>query len=328
MKQESEPDPSKITKRVTLFKTFKTAGSTLMSIIFRLSYYHGLWPSYVPQRQMSALNLLKKSREKQLFFDSSQLHLSFSESTQELVDSVIPNSQHITILRDPVRRFISSYYYDMRTKNRTVNDLEEYIERKIKEEKRPENGPNLFSSSVFNGLSFQLTDRIDSQYMITLEFNKTLELLLNLHPDEYVFNSIDRKPLRHVLLTENFDEGLVMMMRDFHWSFYDIVYLKMKESQKYDLPSANYMEILRERHQLDYLLFDAAVQSFDRKLMSQPPDYWEDLRTFKAFNHIMHEYCRISLPVGLNRPSPLQGFCFEISLDHREWIRAHRVLGF
>lgn len=320
MKQEPPPDADLLTRRVCFYKLYKVGGSTFMSILHRMSWFHGLWTAYLPEKGFSVSSFVKKAVPNISHFDLFPLHFFFSKQNQALLHSLVPNCEDVTILRDPVARFISNFYYNSPPEDKTVEKLEAELDIIKSESLSKKPVDRSVKTSVFNGISYGLTNRIDSQYIMSLEFNMTLELLQGTSPQDFVYNSVKRKPFKHVIILEYFDEGLVMLMRDFHWSFYDIAYQVMKKNKGFPLPSKEHLVFLKQSHKLDYVLYDAAVETFRRNLDSQGEDFSEDLRTFQAFNHILSEYC--SLESVLNR---LGSFCLEISLDQHPWMRAHRI---
>lgn len=312
MEQRETTDDAQATKRVCFYKLFKVGGSTFMSILHRLSWFHGLWTAFLPKKGYDVSLLIRKAASTNSKFDLSPMHFFFSERNQDLIHSIVPDCEDVTILRDPIARFISNFYFFSKVK--TVEKLEADLEATKKLAKT-------MQSSVFNGIAYGLTNRIDSQYLMSLEYNMTLELLRATTPKDFVYNSNKkRKPFKHVMILEYFDEGLVMLMRDFHWSFYDIAYQVMKKNKGFPLPSEESMRYIKESHKLDYVLYDAAVETFLKNLDRQGQDYFDDLHTFKAFNHVLSEYC--SLEFSRNQ---LGSFCLEISLDQQPWMRAHRI---
>eukprot|EP00045_Choanoeca_perplexa_P014006 m.162483 g.162483 ORF g.162483 m.162483 type:complete len:1196 (+) comp16533_c0_seq1:148-3735(+) len=111
-----------------------------------------------------------------------------------------------------------------------------------------------------------------------------------------------------MLLSERFEEGLVLLRRLFNWDPLDITYVRLLDShstagsRRWDgrrldptpripaLPKAA-QEHLNRLTQLDQLIYNASVAKFEEQLRKQGADFHEEVALFKKLNSQLSQTC-------------------------------------
>jgi hypothetical protein len=250
---------------VIYYKTHKTASTTLGSIIFRFGAQHGLRFHNVHNHYKVFSNNSQAEPQANIsLFHHVPEHFDFMMAHYR---SIIPNGKFLSILREPVRRYLSSFHYYNQPVNHAFHDFltwKEYNNRMV--------------------LDFGV-------------FNKTdLDIFMQQYYSQFFF-----------LITEKLDESLVLLKRTWHWDLEDILYLKLNDGcaagfRDFDrkpmrcVPSAdnltqNELQQMRDNNQLDLALYERALGDFNRKLEAQPESFWEELKLFKKIRLDLQSMC-------------------------------------
>lgn len=199
---------------VLLLKTHKTGSSTIQNILLRYAILRNL---------TIALPAFKASFFWPLPFDAEEFvtkqkgitkydflvhHSKFHEAEMKII--MKPEAKFITILRDPVSLFKSAFaYYNMhsvRCFNTNIENImySPYIDR-IQATGRCGSGLPVSNLQAFDlGLSMEKMDTASVDNLI-----QQLDRVMNI-----------------VIITEYFDESLILLRKKFNWELADIVYFK------------------------------------------------------------------------------------------------------
>jgi hypothetical protein len=244
----------------------KSAGSTLNEIIWR-QYSSRHTFSIYESGKFHELNQLPEVRKQEIKLING--HVEFG------IHQFLPQpSTYITLLRDPIERAISHYYYVLRTPKHHLYKivtskemgLEEYIKSGITKEL--DNGQTrLLAGPQFNS-------------GVDVEFGHcTSELLEQAKRNLSTYFKV-------VGLTEEFDRTLLLLKRTFGWK--DIFYLARNVSQKrpsrQEIPAAA-LRAIEAQHQFDLELYHAAAAAFRQQIAEQDATFHQELRVFKVLNH-------------------------------------------
>ena len=93
-----------------------------------------------------------------------------------------------------------------------------------------------------------------------------------------------------VMITDYFDESLILLKRLLCWEFEDIVYVKLrvkKRKLKFEEVKRN---ILTWNH-ADATLFHHFNKTFWRKVQQEGPSFYEDLKVFRKINQDYQAMC-------------------------------------
>ncbi|XP_072311573.1 galactosylceramide sulfotransferase isoform X2 [Eucyclogobius newberryi] len=216
--QNSESNKNKCSPKMNIMfmKTHKTASSTILNILFRFGEKHKLrfafpdgrndffYPSPFTCSQV-------KDYKPGDCFNIVCNHMRFDHS--ELAKLLPPDAVYITILRDPVDLFESSFHYyhsavPLTWKLTNANKLADFL-----------NNPQAFyNKEAFN--SFYLKN------LLFFDFGFDNNLAVD---DPLVTDAIASlsKRFHLVLLAEYFDESLILLKELLCWTMEDVLYFKL-----------------------------------------------------------------------------------------------------
>ncbi len=252
----------------------KTAGTTLNSILKReygkkrtITIDQADFQKSVSELGESTL----KSRRKGMLINVE--HSAFG-----IHRSISCPSTYVTILRDPIARVISHYYYVRAVKD---NSLHDFIEsRHMSLEEFVTSG---LTRETDNGQIRQLTDAYD------VPFGQCTDTLLNQAIDNI------NNHFSFVGLTEFFDQSLISMCELYGWRKYP-VYVKRLRNKNKPIVSAipdRTIEIIRKQNDLDCRLYYYVKSGFG-KICS--PEFIGKTKRFQRINLV---YCAIKKPIAL-----------------------------
>lgn len=202
------------TTSVMFLKTHKTGSSTLQNIFFRFAVSRGLevaLPAYLSSFLYPTLNfhhtlVLQNTSINAPCCDFVLHHLVMD--SEEIRKVVRPTAAWVTILRNPISLFISSYqYYNVSrcTKGRTLItlDLDKYRD---------------LNTSKCQAIRMQIANMQAYDLGIKAYGYKGCAIDTFIKDVDQIFDV--------VLINEMYDESLIVMMHKLHWSFYDIIHLR------------------------------------------------------------------------------------------------------
>lgn len=254
-KQMLSPSASKCRPRrkVAFAKTHKTGSSTLQNVLLRFGVNHNLTFAFPHDSWMFSLkqpmnaNLVLKGPWRALGFD---LFVSHSVWNYTEVKKIIPSAAFITLLRDPVDCFESSYMFNGMDKNYKA-DINEYASRyAAKGQKRP--------NMVYSGKNQLLWDMgMKPEDMEDKAKVKTFIRKLD-------------KQFDLVMFTEHFDESVILMQDLLCWDDKDVQYLNHNE--RTDAFRSNMTEESRQIYKkwlwADYMLYNFFMSKFQERRVS------------------------------------------------------------
>ena len=112
-------------------------------------------------------------------------------------------------------------------------------------------------------------------------FNRT-----TYHDDE-IYKAIQQldKDLDFVMITEHFDESLVLLMREFCWTFDDIIYIKHNQrahKKKHITQNVRLRRKILKWNHADFLLYQHFNRTLWKRIEKQGDRFWADFKFFKA----------------------------------------------
>lgn len=242
----------------------KTGGSTLHRVIERQyptdaiytlnRFQHQSIESFraLPASKRNAIKVLKGH----MYFDSR---------------SYLPKSSaFITVLRDPISRIISHYFYVRRFPKHYLHhdvtsrnlSLEEYVKNPLSEEL--DNGQTRLLSGVTG-----------------VPIGGVTRMMLEVAKENL------RKYFTVVGITEKFDETLVLLKRTFGWKncFYIQANVSKNRKEKSKFLKET-LKMIEERNAHDIELYYFASEILDEVIGRQKSNFWVELRVFKVMNQI------------------------------------------
>ena len=203
---------------------------------------------------------------------------------REQMDKIMADgSQYITILRDPIFQFESSFHYFEFNKmlgmwNKT-NPIETFLTA-------PDN--YLMNLTELRGDLPETMNLVQNGMFYDLGYD-----FLDLSEEDAVRRVIEKleRDLKLVLIMEHFDESLVLLMHEMCWDFDDILYIKQNErSNKHSL-SETTKDQIRKWNRADSMLYEHFNKTLWKKISKYGSQFWKDLSEFKRKNKQLKRNC-------------------------------------
>ncbi|XP_057290287.1 uncharacterized protein LOC130612976 [Hydractinia symbiolongicarpus] len=289
-----------LTKKINIafLKTHKTASSTVTSILNRFADINNLdiaipkrdlrfnWPSSFTLAAVDQSRMKKKRAN--VLCNHSVLN------RKELVKAMKSGFRLITILRDPVEQIYSLFHYENFAKIYQIHLAEDPVEHffmntssyyRQSNSKRELEIENLLK----NGMTFDL----NFQQFKKQEVNNSFQ--------DFV-TYIDQA-FHLVLITEKFDESLLLLKQLMCWNYMDIVYIKKLVNHKLHKQQKKRKEELvkkiRNWSNLDVILYEHFRKKQENILALQNQDQLHDkLLRFRTLNNLVSRYCRNATPAN------------------------------
>ncbi|GFO37255.1 galactose-3-o-sulfotransferase 3 [Plakobranchus ocellatus] len=303
MKPMNMKSPNQVSeiRQVVFAKVHKAASSTVQNILLRFALARDL-DVFLPKRGTiindngSAIEPWQMIRHpKGKLFDILCSHIVYN---RQILGQYFPDSAvRVAIIREPMQQALSALHYYA-----TVFPKKFILAGIRKHQKNPFDGylqhPEDFyprsdricaqpGSYISNRMSFDLGFPTQN-FFASKENDTKIELFLNRLNQEFEI----------VLISDYFDESMVLLKRLLRWSIKDILYLKVNAaeldrnsiwSQKPTLNS-QIVKAFRSCNKLDYALYDFFLPVFLDKI-KQETYFKEELSYFKKVKGDIRAFC-------------------------------------
>ncbi|XP_077988234.1 galactosylceramide sulfotransferase-like [Glandiceps talaboti] len=273
--------------QIVFLKTHKTASTTANTIIQRYGYENNL-TFVIPHRKgkFSLTHLFKRdmaarprrATADRKFHPMYNILANHARFNKPEMDKVVPNATYISILREPVSRFESAFGYymiaDRLGLSKSRNAIEQFFEAPDDYfNKKPFMYYQLKNGMMFNfGLDHRHHDRPAVVERSIAETGRLFDL---------------------VLLTEYFDESLILMKKLLCWKTEDILYLskgKRPDSRRYQI-NDELREKIVKWNAADVQLYDYFNKTFWQKVEQYGPSFYTDLQNFRERQRAIYSEC-------------------------------------
>jgi hypothetical protein len=275
--------PCSPTTQIVYIKTHKTASSTTANIIQRYGYLRNLTFA-LPNRGhifsvktlFNAAMVFKRSSN-QTQYNIISNHLIYQR--QEL-DRIVPGATYITILRDPVARFESTFgYYEIEKKLQLQNFSNPLTEFMSKPGYYYQKSKMTIKHQLRNGMAFSLG----------------LPSHITNWSDQDIQESIRRldKEFDLVLITDYYDESLLLLKKLMCWEWRDILYIPIgvrSQSHRYEV-TESVAATIREWNSVDVKLYDHFNKTFWRKIKVYGRGFQSDLHELQRRKVEVYNEC-------------------------------------
>ena len=275
---------------MVFLKTHKTGSSTLTNILNRFGDKNNLvfvvptekynrlgWPWFFQEDHMIHYNNIKPN-----------ILCSHARYNRDVLERVMPNDTvYVTILRDPVQHFESTFSYmafgDMLGISNETDPLEAFFENPkdvlvnyllTKDLRINSDRLKLIRNGMFYDLGLESRD-----------FNEMEKI-------HQTINKLDQE-FDLVLLTEYFEESMVMLKNLLCWNTEDIAHFHLNErhqSEKRNI-SSELIRKIKQWNSADVALYEYFKKVFLQKLSEQTDDFFHDMNDLKANNAVLLEMC-------------------------------------
>ncbi|XP_057290475.1 galactose-3-O-sulfotransferase 4-like [Hydractinia symbiolongicarpus] len=286
-----------LTKEINIafLKTHKTASSTVTSILNRFADINNLdiavpngdtrfnWPSSFTLAAVDQSRL--KDKRANVLCNHSVLN------RKELVKAMKSGFRLITILRDPVEQIYSLFHYENFTKIYQIPPGEDPVEHFFA---NTSSYYRQFKSRMWRKL-FMLENLLKNGMTFDLNFQRFKKRIVKNSFQDFV-TYIDRA-FHLVLITEKFDESLLLLKQLMCWNYMDIVYMKKLVNHKLHKQQKKrkkeLLKKIRNWSNLDVILYEHFRKKLENILALQDQDkFQEKLLIFRTLNNLLTTYCR------------------------------------
>ena len=249
-------------RHIGFLKVRKAGGSTLQNIFFRFGLKRNL--TFVLPRDRYYFNIAATLPVRPGgHYDILATHSWYKS---EEYDRILPKDKvNIAIVREPIDRLISSaYYYRDVYGYKYLNKIPKatYIQELILHPEKYETKP---FSETRNSMGQ------DFGFATTLKIEDSDEVLKKM-------NSLE-KEFFLVLLTDRFDESLVLMKRYLNWNLSDILYIPRNTHTH---PPVNITAELREKYKktsfMDFAIYNRFSEIFNEKVIAEGQYFQQEVK--------------------------------------------------
>ena len=275
---------------MVFLKTHKTGSSTLSNIINRFGDKNNLvfvvptqrynrlgWPWFFQEDHMIHYNHTKPN-----------MLCSHLRYNREVLERIMPNDTvYVTILRDPVQHFESTFSYmafgDILGISNETDPLEAFLQNPkdilinyllTKDLRINSDRLKLIRNGMFYDLGLESKDFDD-----IVKINQTIRRL-------------DRE-FDLVLLTEYFEESMVMLKNLLCWDVEDMTHFHLNQrhqSERRNI-SSELVSKIKQWNNADIALYEYFKEVFVQKLREQTVDFFRDINDLKANNAALRDIC-------------------------------------
>ena len=285
-------------RHIGFLKVHKAGSSTLQNIFFRFGLKRNL--TFVLPKNRYHFNIdetlpVRTGRH----YDILAIHSTYKK---EKYDKILPSDKvNIAIVREPIDRLVSAAYYY----RDVIGSL--YL-KKIPRETFIQDlilNPEKYDKRIFSETKNAMGRDFGFRRSISVTDSDKISMTLNFLEKEFVL----------VLLTERFEESLVLMKRHLNWDLSDILYIA-RNTHAHQL--VNISEKLREKYKktsfMDFAIYNHFKKIFDDKIAAKGPDFHQEVEFLQFVLNKTNSFCqtdRINQPF-LDIPASAWNYRFKI----------------
>ena len=258
----------------------KTGGTTLRDIIQR--QYRSEKILMIPKLEESE-NILKEVSTSQI----NQLKLIQGHLKYGLHNHFHRRAKYFAIIRDPINRVLSTYYYVLSQKNNPQNLSTSNNQMTIYD--FVQSGVNPFLINGQTQLISGKTGEIDNPI---IESEELFSLAKENIENDFLFLGI----------TEMFDETILILknMLGWHMPYYSIAN-RTKKKPNYDAVNPTIISFIKEHNQLDIKLYNITKTSLLNRIAEENDLFQDRINKFKKINRLLNPLFSYSRAIRLIR---------------------------
>ena len=270
-------------QKVVYLKTHKTGSTTLCSIIDRYAFTRNLtvlvpkkghfinYRNIFSAKQIDAPEANHSKKRKWSLEKGYDVLTNHARLNRKEMDKVFHDARYVTILREPAAQWQSAFNYFEIWKAMPLSKepMKLFLSQPKKYFARVLNKKQYYKESMHN------------QHLFDFGMNQK-----DMDDDEKVKSKIGELDTEFdlVMITEYFDESLLLLRKLLCWRMDDIVYLMQGvRSAKYrKKDDDSLVDKIREWNKADVMLYKHFNETFWRKVREYGPSFSQDLANFKT----------------------------------------------
>ena len=258
----------------------KTGGTTLRDIIQR--QYRSEKILMIPKLEESE-NILKEVSTSQI----NQLKLIQGHLKYGLHNHFHRRAKYFAIIRDPINRVLSTYYYVLSQKNNPQNLSTSNNQMTIYD--FVQSGVNPF---LINGQTQLISGKTGDIDNPIIESEELFSLAKENIENDFLFLGI----------TEMFDETILILknMLGWHMPYYSIAN-RTKKKPNYDAVNPTIISFIKEHNQLDIKLYNITKTSLLNRIAEENDIFQNRINKFKKINRLLNPLFSYSRAIRLIR---------------------------
>ena len=199
-------------------------------------------------------------------------------------------STYMTMLRDPVDRIVSHYYFALR------RESQHYLYRSIMSK----------HMTLADYASSEMSPELSNGQTRLLSGVENLNKLTGFEPCTPEMLERAKKNLKEhfsvVGLSERFDETLIILRKVFGWKniYYNQRNVTRKRPRKEDV-SEDALSKIRKHNELDIELFEYGKKMFEELVTEYVTSFDKDVESFRSSNEFWGRICRFSISASTHR---------------------------
>jgi len=258
----------------------KTGGTTLRDIIQR--QYRSEKILMIPKLEESE-NILKEVSTSQI----NQLKLIQGHLKYGIHNHFHRRAKYFAIIRDPINRVLSTYYYVLSQKNNPQNLSTSNNQMTIYD--FVQSGVNPF---LINGQTQLISGKTGDIDNPIIESEELFSLAKENIENDFLFLGI----------TEMFDETILILknMLGWHMPYYSIAN-RTKKKPNYDAVNPTIISFIKEHNQLDIKLYNITKTSLLNRIAEENDIFQNRINKFKKINRLLNPLFSYSRAIRLIR---------------------------
>ena len=258
----------------------KTGGTTLRDIIQR--QYRSEKILMIPKLEESE-NILKEVSTSQI----NQLKLIQGHLKYGIHNHFYRRAKYFAIIRDPINRVLSTYYYVLSQKNNPQNLSTSNNQMTIYD--FVQSGVNPF---LINGQTQLISGKTGDIDNPIIESEEIFSLAKENIENDFLFLGI----------TEMFDETILILknMLGWHMPYYSIAN-RTKKKPNYDAVNPTIISFIKEHNQLDIKLYNITKTSLLNRIAEENDIFQNRINKFKKINRLLNPLFSYSRAIRLIR---------------------------
>ena len=258
----------------------KTGGTTLRDIIQR--QYRSEKILMIPKLEESE-NILKEVSTSQI----NQLKLIQGHLKYGIHNHFHRRAKYFAIIRDPINRVLSTYYYVLSQKNNPQNLSTSNNQMTIYD--FVQSGVNPF---LINGQTQLISGKTGDIDNPIIESEELFSLAKENIENDFLFLGI----------TEMFDETILILknMLGWHMPYYSIAN-RTKKKPNYDAVNPTIISFIKEHNQLDIKLYNITKTSLLNRIAEENDLFQDRINKFKKINKLLNPLFSYSRAIRLIR---------------------------